>query len=215
MTIIARRVFLFGLLLVLLAGCGSPGPSGFDPLPRQATVLAFGDSVTHGTGADRGEDFPARLQTITGWTVVNAGVPGDRADRARERLEPALREHEPDLVLIGLGGNDFLRGRDPVQVKEDLRVLVATVRAHDAQPLLLAVPTPSAMAAAAGRLRDDGIYRELAREEQVPLVENVLAAVLSDRGLRADPIHPNADGYRQMAERIAESLDDLGLWLAP
>ncbi|WP_018872240.1 GDSL-type esterase/lipase family protein [Thioalkalivibrio sp. ALJ16] len=214
MTRLPRRLFL-AALLALLAACGGAGPDDFEPLPRQATVLAFGDSVTHGTGAGTDEDYPARLAAITGWTIVNDGVPGDRASSARERLAPSLREHEPDLVLIWLGGNDFLRQHDPAAVREDLRVLVQTARDHGAQPLLLGVPRASALGAATGRLRDDPIYRELAREEQVPLIEGVLSGVLSESDLRADPVHPNARGYRRIATEIAEALDDLGLWLAP
>lgn len=209
-----RAGFLLALA-GLLAACGGAGPDDFDPLPRQATVLAFGDSVTHGTGAGPGEDYPARLAALTGWSVINEGVPGDRAGSARERLAPSLRAHEPDLVLIWLGGNDFLRQRDPAAVKEDLRALVALAREHRVQPLLLGVPRASALGAATGRLRDDPIYRELAREEQVPLIEGVLSGVLSTSELRADPVHPNARGYRRIAEEVAEALDDLGLWLAP
>ncbi len=201
------------LVAVLLAACGGAGPTDFDPLPRSATVLVFGDSVTHGTGASDGEDFPTRLQAITGWTVINDGVPGDRADTARGRIEDSLVEHEPDLVILELGGNDFLRGRQPADVKEDLRVLIGYVRDHGAQPLLIGVPEASALGAATGRLSDDAIYRELAREEDVPLIEGVLAGVLNDADLRADRIHPNADGYARMAEEIAEGLMEVGLWL--
>lgn len=218
MTVMTRCCVLAGLcaaFMVVLVGCGGAGPSDFDPLPRTATVLAFGDSVTHGTGATRGEDFPARLADITGWRVVNDGVPGDRADTARERLGPSLREHEPDLVMIGLGGNDFLRQRAASAVKEDLRAMIHEVREQGAQPLLIGVPSVSAFAAATGRVRDDGIYDELAREEDVPLIGGVLSGVLSRSDLRADRIHPNAAGYRQMAEHIAESLEGLGLWLGP
>ena len=211
---VARRGFLLSLL-ALLAACGGAGPADFDPLPRQATVLAFGDSVTHGTGAGPGEDFPARLAAITGWEVVNAGVPGDRADTARGRIVDALRAHQPELVIIELGGNDFLRGRSPEAVKEDLRALIEQTRRQGAQPLLIGVPRVSALRAATGRLRDDDLYRELAREEQVPLIEDVLSGVLSNRDLRTDAIHPNAAGYRHMAREIAEALDNLGLWLAP
>ncbi|ADC72602.1 lipolytic protein G-D-S-L family [Thioalkalivibrio sp. K90mix] len=218
MIVSSRRIFLAGGLaglLALLAGCGGSGPGDLEPLPRSATVLAFGDSVTHGTGASRGEDFPARLSEITGWQVVNEGVPGDRADTARTRLGRSLREHDPDLVIIGLGGNDFLRQRAASAVKEDLRALIHEVREHGAQPLLLGVPSASAFAAATGRLRDDGLYGELAREEGVPLIGAVLSDVLSSRDLRADRIHPNAAGYQQMAEQIADGLEELGLWLAP
>ncbi|MGM0552786.1 MAG: GDSL-type esterase/lipase family protein [Pseudomonadota bacterium] len=211
---LARRGFLLALLALLVA-CGGAGPGDLDPLPRQATVLAFGNSVTHGTGAGPGEDFPSRLASITGWEVINAGVPGDRADTARSRIGEALRTHQPDLVIIELGGNDLLRGRSPEAVKEDLRALIEQTRRHGAQPLLIGVPRVSALRAATGSLRDDTLYRELASEEQVPLVADVLSGVLSDRGLRADAIHPNAPGYRRMAHEIAEALDDLGLWLAP
>ena len=201
------------LVAVLLAACGGAGPTDLDPLPRSATVLVFGDSVTHGTGASDGEDFPTRLEAITGWTMINDGVPGDRADTARGRIEDSLVEHEPDLVILELGGNDFLRGREPADVKEDLRALIGYVRDHGAQPLLIGVPEASALGAATGRLSDDAIYRELAREEDVPLIEGVLAGVLNDADLRADRIHPNADGYARMAEEIADGLMEVGLWL--
>ena len=206
---------LLWLLLVagLLAACGGAGPTDLDPLPRSATVLVFGDSVTHGTGAGDGEDFPSRLEAITGWTLINDGEPGDRADTARGRIEDSLAAHDPDLVILELGGNDFLRGREPADVKEDLRALIGYVRDHGAQPLLIGVPEASALGAATGRLSDDAIYRELAREEDVPLIEGVLAEVLNDDDLRADRIHPNAEGYARMAEGIADGLQDLGLWL--
>lgn len=203
------RVAACVLAAASLAACGeSPR---HDPLPAGTTVLAFGDSVTHGTGAERGEDWPARLAARTGWNVVNAGVPGDTADAARSRLAAALEAHAPELVIVGLGGNDFLQRAPAPRVKEHLREILADVRAHGAVSVLLAVPKLSLVRAAFGSLSDAPLYAELSREQGVVLVDDVLSDTLSDPALRADPIHPNAQGYRALAEGIAEALADAGL----
>jgi acyl-CoA thioesterase I len=195
--------------LAVLAAC-SEAPR-YDPLPDDAVVLVFGDSVTHGTGAGRGEDFPSRLAALSGWRVVNAGIPGDTALAATGRIGEALADAKPDLVLIELGGNDFLRRRAEHEVKEDLRTIIRAVRAADAIAVLVGVPQLSAFAAVTGRLSDSPIYAQLAGEERVFLIDRVFADVLSDDALRADRIHPNAAGYRVMAEHIAAELARAGL----
>lgn len=201
--------FLPFLLLLLLAAC-SESPH-YQPLAPGAVVLAFGDSVTYGTGAGRGEDYPTRLARLSGWQVVNAGIPGDTALAARGRIAALLEEEMPALVIVELGGNDFLRRRAEAEVKEDLRAILQTVKAAGAQPVLVAVPGLSLLGATVGRLADAAIYHELAREEAVPLVEKVFAEVLSDPALRADRIHPNAVGYQLLADGIADSLARVGL----
>lgn len=197
-------------LLVALAGC-SDAPR-FEPLPIDAVVLAFGDSVTHGTGAGRGEDYPAQLAALTGWQVHNAGIPGDTAREATARIADALAETGAVLAIIELGGNDFLQRRAGADVKEDLRAIIKAARAAGAIPVLVSVPQASVLAAVAGRLSDSPIYAALADEEQVLLVEDAFADVLSDATLRADLIHPNAEGYRMLAARIADELERAGLF---
>ena len=174
-------------------------------------VLAFGDSVTHGTGARKGEDFPSLLAQSTGWNVVNAGVPGDTAREARGRITGMLQKHEPDLVIVELGGNDFLRRQPASQVKEHLREIINAVRRSGAVPVLVAVPEFSVFGASVGSLSDSPIYEELAEEERILLIDNIFSEVLSDEGLRADRIHPNAMGYRKMADGIAAALTEAGL----
>ena len=196
-------------LLLSLLGCSSRPP--VTPVPSGSMVLAFGDSVTAGVGAGSGEDWPAHLQTISGWQIKNAGQSGDTAEAAATRLGIELEQVRPALVIIEIGGNDFLRRRPPAAVKEDIRVLIQSARASGARVVLVAVPALSLLAAASGHLSDAALYAELAEEEKLPLVENVFSEVLSDPALRADPIHPNQRGYEKMAQGIAHALMEQGI----
>lgn len=201
---------LLPLLLALwLAACGK-APT-LAPLPPGAVVLAFGDSVTFGTGAAPGADYPTQLGALTGWDVRNHGVPGDTAQAARERIRAAIDETRPALVIVEIGGNDFLKKRPEAAVREDIRAILDVVRAVNVPAVLVAVPKFSLFGAVAGRLEDSPIYATLAEEAQLPLVANVFAEVLSDPSLKADPIHPNAPGYRRLAEGIADQLRRSGL----
>lgn len=206
-----RRKVLAGgsaAILLTLLGCDS-GPKG-SALAPGSVVLAFGDSLTHGTGAGPGQDWPTLLAAATGWRIVNAGVPGDTAAAAQERLAGLLAQHRPALVIIGLGGNDFLRRRRHGDVKQDLAALVERSRESGARVVLMAIPAPSLLAAVASTLQDAPLYEELAEEKGVPLIADIVSEVLSDNGLKADPIHPNARGYRLMAEAIHKELRSLG-----
>ncbi|NIC42171.1 arylesterase [Aquabacterium sp. A08] len=207
-----RRACLRGLLVLAVsgwAGCGQRPAA--QAVPRGAKVLALGDSLTHGTGAAPGQDWPTRLADVTGWQVVNAGVPGDTANAARTRLGPLLEAHRPALVIVTLGGNDFLRRRRPEAVRADLRDLVRQARATGAQVVLVAIPSPSLLGVLASRLSDDPLYADLARDEGVVGVADAVSAVLSDPALRADPIHPNAEGYRRLADRLHQQLSVAGV----
>ncbi|MFO7552899.1 MAG: GDSL-type esterase/lipase family protein [Haliea sp.] len=204
-----RRRWLLLALVVLVLGCTRESP--YSPLPPGSVVLAFGDSVTWGTGAGRGEDFPSLLAERSGWQVVNAGVPGDTAAAARERIEGLLRQHDPALVIVGLGGNDFLRKRPDADVEADLRAILRRVQDHGAIPVLVAVPRLSLLRASVGALKDAPLYARLAEAQGVLLVPDVFSGVLSQESLRADTIHPNKAGYEVFAEELAAALRQAGL----
>lgn len=204
-----RQHWLLLALLVFVAGCGED--SRYPALPPGSVVLAFGDSVTRGTGANRGEDFPALLASHSGWQVVNAGVPGDTAAAAKERIGDLLRQHNPVMVIVELGGNDFLRKRPDDQVEADLRQILRAVQDHGAIAVLVAVPRLSLLRASVGALKDAPLYARLAEEEGVLLVPDVFSDVLSQDSLRADTIHPNKAGYEVFAEELAAALRRAGL----
>lgn len=201
------------LAILLLAGCHDA--PRLAALPAGSQVLAFGNSITFGSGAGPGEDYPSRLAASSGWEVHNAGVPGDTAENAGQRIRQVLAETRPVLVIVEIGGNDFLRRRPEAAVKEDLRALITTIRAAGVQVVLVAVPKLSLIGAVTGKLPDAAIYAELASEQKLPLVDSVLASILSDPALKADPIHPNATGYRKLAEGIADRLIRAGLLNKP
>jgi len=180
-------------------------------VPSGSTVLAFGDSVTFGTGAESGEDWPTRLAAMTHWSVVNAGVPGDTAEAATNRIQSLLDEHRPSLVIIELGGNDFLRRRPASAVKENLRRIVKAAKAARAGVVLVAVPELSLLGVVTGKPADSPIYEQLGEEENVPVIDEVFSDILGQPELRTDNIHPNAEGYRRMAEGIFPGLKAIRL----
>jgi acyl-CoA hydrolase len=205
-----RRSFVAALMFSgLLAACGRA--ERLPAIPAGSTVLAFGDSVTFGTGASSGEDWPGLLAGMTGWQVVNAGIPGDTAEAGRGRLPALLDEHRPALVIVEIGGNDFLRRRPPKSVKEDLRNIVRQARQSGAQVVLVAVPELSLLSVVTRRAADAPLYAELAEEEKVALIPEVFADILAQPELCADQIHPNAEGYRRMAAGIRAWMRELGL----
>jgi acyl-CoA thioesterase-1 len=207
-----RRTLLAAALTA--AGCGRKPPSGA-PLPRDSVVLALGDSITHGTGADAAAAYPAQLAALTGWRVVNGGVPGDTAAQALERLPALLAEHQPALVIVSLGGNDFLRRIAAADTEAALRQVVTLAREAGARVLLVAVPQPSIGAALGTGLSDHPLYARLADELALPLHAGGWSRVLGDASLKSDQIHANAEGYRVFAEGLAATLRERQFLKAP
>jgi len=202
-----RRAWLAAAaLLATVAACGRKPVSVGQALPRDSVVLALGDSLTFGSGADPAAAYPARLAALTGWNVVNGGVPGDTAAQAQERLPALLAEHHPTLVIVSLGGNDFLRRVATAETESALRRVVALTRDAGAQVLLVAVPQPSLSAAIGAGLADHPLYQRLADELALPLHAGGWARVLGDERLKSDQIHANAEGYRVFAEGLAATL---------
>lgn len=170
------------------------------PLGGSDTVLAFGDSLTFGTGAQANTSYPAQLAPLIGRSVVRSGVPGEVSTDGLARLPAVLEEHAPRLVILCHGGNDLLRKMDLAQTERNLRQMISIIRGTGAQVLMLGVPKPSLSLSTAEH------YDRIAQELQLPYIREALSEILGERGLKADSVHPNAAGYKQLAEIIAEYL---------
>lgn len=204
--------FLCRLILVMSMAvvglCCTKHAVEVQAIPAGATVLVLGDSISYGTGAEHGtQDYPTLLARKTGWQVINAGIAGDVSSGGLSRLPGLLAQHRPRLVIIELGGNDFLRQMVPARVEENLKSIVHLVQQTDAAAILIAMPEVSL----AGPLSDHPLYARAAEATGALLVPNAVSAVLSDGRLRADQVHPNAEGYRQLADALTKQFHDLGV----
>jgi acyl-CoA thioesterase-1 len=189
--------------LLVLSGCPGKSPQ----LPKVGpsdVILAFGDSLTFGTGAAESESYPEVLASLIKRNVVRAGVPGEVTGHGLQRLPSVLRTYKPKLVLLCLGGNDMLHKTDEKSIVANLREMVQLIRQQGAAVVLLGVPKPALFGGTAK------FYAELAQEFGVPYEGEIINSVLRDPGLKSDPIHPNAQGYRKIAERLAELLKTAG-----
>jgi lysophospholipase L1-like esterase len=186
-----------------LAGCGSRTPA-LPPLGADAVVLAFGDSLTYGVGANPAESYPARLEALIGRRVVSSGVIGETSAGGLARLPAALDEAKPQLVILCEGGNDFLQKLDEAQAASNLRAMVRLARAQGAQVVLIAVPKPGLLPSTAE------FYAAVAKEFGVPHEEAALRKILTDNALKSDLVHPNAAGYARLAEAVAALMRKAG-----
>lgn len=200
--------FVYLLIILILASC-SQGEK-YSPIPKGATVVILGDSLSYGTGANQGEDYPALLAKTTGWNIINAGIPGDTTAGGLERLPELLQEHRPKLLIVELGGNDFLHQAPQGEVVRNIKSILSLAKAQGVKTILVAIPEISALKAAVGNLSDHPLYETIAQETATPLIEDVFSEVLSERDLKADQIHPNAQGYAEVGKKMIELLKQLG-----
>jgi acyl-CoA thioesterase-1 len=196
-----RRAALLALALVAACSGGQPKLARLAP---DAVVLAFGDSLTFGQGANPGESYPARLEALIGRKVVSSGVPGETSAEGLARLPAALDEARPQLVILCEGGNDFLRKLDEAQAADNLRAMVRLAKSRGAEVVLIAVPKPGLLPSPAD------FYAAVAKEFGVPHEETALRKILTDNALKSDLVHPNAAGYAKLAEAIAALLKQTG-----
>jgi acyl-CoA thioesterase-1 len=197
------RLLLVVMMTVGLAGCGDKVP----PVAKLAAtdvVLAFGDSLTYGTGAKAEDSYPVVLGQLIGRTVVRSGVPGEQTAGGLARLPEVLDEHKPRLVIICLGGNDMLRKGTQANIEANLRKILQEIKSRGLDAMLIGVPTPTLIT------RPPDFYFNLAKEFKIPYEGDIITSVLYKSDLKSDPIHPNAAGYRKVAEAVAELMRDAG-----
>jgi lysophospholipase L1-like esterase len=204
--VMRKKLTRWGLLAVV-AGIILTACSSGARLPRlagDAVILAFGDSLTFGTGAAPAESYPAILERLIGRRVVNSGVPGEVTGQGVHRLPEVLDREKPALLILCHGGNDLLRRSGQQQTAANVRTMIRSARERGVDVLIIAVPSPGLS------LAPPPFYREIATEMKIPIEEEALTQVLSDGSLRSDYVHPNDAGYRRLAESIAALLKKSG-----
>ncbi len=193
----------FALWLALASGCGGNVPK-VGKLAPSDVIVAFGDSLTFGTGATEAESYPIVLGQLIGRRVVRAGVPGEVTEGGLARLADVIEEHKPKLMIVCLGGNDMLRKVDEGHTRSNLRTIIKTIKAQGIAVVLVGVPKPALVTGA------PPFYEEIAKEFGIPYEGKIVTDVLYQRDQKSDAIHPNAKGYRRMAEAVAALLKKAG-----
>lgn len=199
-----RRTLIIITLLCSLWAAGCEPDLRLQPLDDDAVILAFGDSLTYGTGAARDESYPAQLQQLIHRQVINAGIPGEVSRSGLQRLPALLERHQPDLLILCHGGNDILRHNNLAQTQQNLQQMIDQARQQSIEVILLAVPEFGLFLSSAP------FYAELAESNQIPLENDILSDILRKNTYKSDHIHPNAAGYRVIAERISQRLQTAG-----
>jgi len=189
-------------MFLLLTSC-SDQPQ-LKPLASDATILAFGDSLTYGTGTSRDKAYPAVLAGLINRNVINAGIPGEVSRKGLQRLPALLDRHRPALLIICHGANDILGKKDMTQAKNNIQQMIDLARSKDIEIVLIGVPEFSLF------LTSSPIYQALADENKLPVEDNILGDILGNNTLKSDHVHPNTQGYQLLAEHIAKLLKRSG-----
>ena len=192
---VAYFILAIGILFLGYVVFFNSPDAGPDKL-NYRTIICFGDSLTYGTGASKGMDYPSQLSQMLNKPVINAGVPGDTTGRALSRLDRDVLSKNPDIVLITLGGNDLKNGVSKDSAFRNFRKIVESLQKQGAEVIVGGLKFP---------LRDRGYgsgYQELAAQTGAVLIPDIFEGIMGNRKLMSDPIHPNDAGYKIIAQRF-------------
>lgn len=195
---------VLGLVVLCAAVAACERPVRLAPLNADSRILAFGDSLTFGTGAEAEHSYPAQLSILTAVRVINAGVAGETSAAGLRRLAQLLRQHQPQLLILCHGGNDILRRMPHSDTLANLQAMIDMAQMQNIDVLLIGVPEFGIFLSTAE------FYKQLAARNHIAIDDNTLGKILRQPALRSDHIHPNADGYKLLAQAIATLLTDAG-----
>jgi acyl-CoA thioesterase I len=192
----ALIAIVLALTVAAAPGCGGNSPSSPS---AAATVVAFGDSLTFGTGTTGSNDYVSLLSGRTGVSIVNSGRPGGTTASALTRLDTIVAR-DADIVIVLLGGNDVLQGVPTQQSVSNITTIVQRIRAGGAAVVLVGLGNGPPLDPFNGALPG------LASQTSSILVPAVLEGIFGVPSLMADAIHPNNAGHAIMADRIEPAL---------
>ncbi len=159
-------------------------------------IICFGDSITFGYGVEPGEDYPTELSKLVKRPVINAGVDGDTSVEGLKRLQKDVLDKEPYLVLIEFSGNDFIRNIPLSETIKNIKEMIRLIQAGGAIAAIVDV--------SAGLFLRDYRLRlsKLAQETGSIFIPATLSGIITNPSMKSDFMHPNAQGYKIIAQRI-------------
>ena len=193
-------IFLFSVALLVLTSCDRN-------IPRVnlngKNIICFGDSITEGVGANTGEDFPSLLAQKLNQPIINAGKGGDTTIDALRRLQGDVFEKNPGLVIVEFGANDYFQKIPPEETFKNLEDIVFQIQQHGATVVLAEVKI--------GIFFDEYYsgFKKISKRRKVLLIPDIMRGVFNNPKLKSDNLHPNAEGYKIISERIYKYISPL------
>jgi len=181
----------------LFISCG-PRIANRDSIGR--TIICFGNSITEGVGAGAGQDYPSHIQQMTDVQVINAGVAGDTTGDGLKRIETDVLGHNPKIVIVEFGANDFLKKIPKEETFKNMELIVQQLHNNGVIVVVAVVRT--------GILTDSYVqgFQDIAKKYRALLIPDILRGILTNPKLKYDQIHPNSEGYKIIAERIYQNI---------
>jgi acyl-CoA thioesterase I len=195
---------IFVILVLVLSAC-KERVHQLPKLTGDAVILAFGDSLTRGSGASANHDYPSILAGLSQHEVINEGVPGEISADGLKRLPALLDEYQPAVLVLIHGGNDLLKNLPEADTTNNLKNMINEAQSRNVSVVILGVPKPGLFF-----MKSAEVYQKLAEDGKITSDLEILPEILGDKKLKSDLIHPNDEGYKLMAMKIFELLKDSG-----
>ncbi len=180
---------------------------------NENTMVVFGDSISAAYGMEQNEGWVNLLaeriaQNGLPWVVVNASVSGETTGGGLVRLPKTLELHQPDLLILELGGNDGLRGYPVTKIRDNLNAMVELSQAAGARVMLIGMVLPPNYGKRYIQAFE-GVFPEVASSHDVALLPFLLDGIATPASLvQRDGIHPKPEAQPMIMEQIWEKLAD-------
>ena len=189
-------VIIFCVFTVL--GCAKREIKNIDS--RGKNIICFGDSITFGYGANAGEDYPSVLAKMINMPLINAGIDGDTSVEALKRIKSDVLERDPFLVVVEFGGNDFLRKIPLEETVKNIEMMTKEIQARGAMVAIADVHAGFIMSNYAKE------FKRLSKKYNAIFIGSLFSGIITNPQLKSDFIHPNAEGYKLIAQRIYRAI---------
>ena len=192
-----RSLIIFGVILLLFLALFAFGPRrNIANYPSSGKdIIAFGDSLIQGKGSTGGRDFVSLLSNKIQRPIINLGHNGDTTYDGLERIS-SLNDYNPKVVILLLGGNDYLKKISKEETEINLAKLIKNIQSRGAIVLLLGVR--------GGLIQDNfkSMYKRLSKQYGTAYVDDVLSGLIWNTNYMSDAVHPNDAGYALIADKI-------------
>lgn len=181
-------------LLATLPGCAKREIANIHS--KGTNIICFGNSITFGYGANAAESYPSVLAKMINIRVINAGIDGDTSTEALRRIESDVLKRDPLLVIVEFGGNDFLR---KIPLDETLKNMEEMIKKIQSAGAMVAITDVSIGMIMSGYRKE---FRHLSKKYNTIFIPKLFSGILTNPTLKSDSIHPNAEGYKLIAQKI-------------